>query len=231
MASQVTQPSLGCPLESLTAGPRLLDLFCGAGGAGMGYHRAGFDVTGVDIKPQPRYPFRFVQADALEYLRAHGHEYDAVHASPPCQAYSVMRSRHRHITHPRLYEATRDVLRAVCRLWVIENVIGAPADHAIVLCGATFGLRVYRHRSFESSHLLLAPPHGPHLIRCARQGTRARPDQFVVVTGNCCGVAQARLAMGIDWMVRDELSQAIPPAYTEFIGRQLLPAIQEGRAL
>lgn len=214
---------------------RLLDLFCGAGGCTKGYQQAGFWVRGVDIKRQPRYcGNEFVQADALEYLKGliesgEIEEFDALHASPPCQAYSQSSARYRAAgkSYPDLYISVRELLRTSNRMWVIENVIGAPKGHAIVLCGNSFGLRVYRHRIFESSHLLLAPPHQPHVVRCARQGRPANSTQFVVVTGNCSGVTQARLAMGIDWMVRDELSQAIPPAYTEFIGRQLINQLEQ----
>lgn len=140
----------------MTAKPRLLDLFCGAGGAAMGYHRAGFDVTGVDIKPQPHYPFEFVQADALEYCAAHGHEFDVIHASPPCQAYTGMRN----ITisrfgaapeHPDLVDDTRRALRATGRHWIIENVQNSPIDTHIILCGVSLGLpELARHRHFES---------------------------------------------------------------------------------
>lgn len=231
--------------------PRLLDLFCGAGGAGAGYARAGFDVTGVDIKPQPRYPFEFIQADALDYCREHGHEYDAIHASPPCQGYSRMR----HLPwlkgreYPMLIEATREALEASGAAWVIENVEDAPLQNGVVLCGAMFGLRVYRHRKFESSIMLLGPPHQKHavVIGSGRMlNDRARPNSegwvslpskgsplnglrgtgdYITVAGHFSNMSAACEAMGIDWMRRDELSQAIPPAYTEYLGRQLMQAV------
>jgi DNA (cytosine-5)-methyltransferase 1 len=204
---------------------KLLDLFCGAGGCSMGYHRAGFEVTGVDIKPQNRYPFKFVLADALEYVREHGREFDVIHASPPCQQYTTLRSLTGH-QYPDLVVPTRRLLEASGQIWVIENVMGAPlARFGIVLCGNTFGLRVYRHRRFESSCFLWQPEHQRHRKRTgASRGQRQRKARyeagnFVTVTGNVgsfCGPA-----MGIDWMIGVELSQAIPPAYTEYIGRQL----------
>lgn len=199
-----------------------LDLFCGAGGSSMGYHRAGFEMTGVDNRPQPRYPFRFVQADALEYVAEHGHEFSAIFASPPCQAYSVTNNIWKTTDkHPELIEPTRDALNEIGVPWVIENVPGAPLRTSVVLCGAMFGLRVYRHRLFESSTLIFQPPHPKHVER-ASYGRTPKNGEFYTISGHFGGVDGAREAMGIDWMTRDELSQAIPPAYTEFIGCQLL---------
>lgn len=211
--------------------PRLLDLFSGAGGAAVGYSRAGWDVTGVDLAPQPRYPFAFHRADALAYLTEHGHEYDAIHASPPCQAYSALRNRHPDRTYPDLVAATRTALVASGRPWVIENVPGAPLHHWIALCGTMFGLRVYRHRRFETSCFLWQPQHPEHPVhRLGGLQQRGRKTHylaggFVTITGNVgsyCGPA-----MGIDWMTGEELSQAIPPAYTAFIGSHLLAALEE----
>jgi DNA (cytosine-5)-methyltransferase 1 len=222
---------------------RLLDLFCGAGGAAVGYHRAGFtDIVGVDIKPQPRYPFTFVQGDALEYLAAHGREFDAIHASPPCQAYS----RLRHLPwlkdreYPELLEPTRSALRAIGRPWVIENVEDAPMLYSVVLCGVTFGLPVYRHRRFGASFFMWQPVHEPHVETLAAgrasMATRYRNSSGVAgvfvkeinrgsLAGHAKGAKQTGRLMGIDWMRRDELTQAIPPAYTEWIGRRLMEAI------
>jgi DNA (cytosine-5)-methyltransferase 1 len=213
--------------------PRLLDLFCCAGGAAMGYHRAGFDVVGVDINPQPRYPFAFVQGDALEYVAAHGHEFDAIHASPPCQAYSVTKSLTTK-AHPELVPQTRALLRATGKPYVIENVPGAPLVDALTLCGTMFGLDVIRHRLFECSHPIYFPP-----ATCAHAGktangrslrakgitrnpTQADGFRFITVTGHGYNVTDGRQAMGIDWMTQAELSQAIPPAYTEYIGHYLM---------
>lgn len=190
----------------------------------MGYHLAGFDVTGIDHEPQPRYPFRFVQADALAYVEKHGAEYDAIAASPPCQAYSVTRSIHQR-EYPDLVAATRTALKVAGKPYVIENVPGAPLHWPIMLCGTMFGLTLYRHRLFESSQLLFAPMHGEHPERCPQVGHGASPGGYMIVAGHFKDIAQARRAMGIDWMTRDELSQAIPPAYTEWVGRQLMQHI------
>ena len=205
---------------------RILDLFSGAGGAAMGYHRAGFDVVGVDVKPQKRYPFAFVQGDALEYLAAHGREFDAIHASPPCQAYTPLKALCGR-NYPDMVAAVRAGLNETGKPWVIENVASAPVMATGLLCGTMFGLRVYRHRRFESTVFLWNPPHPPHRIRAGAAGTkggRGRKSHymaggFVTVCGNVGSYAGE--AMGIDWMTGDELSQAIPPAYTEYVGRQL----------
>jgi DNA (cytosine-5)-methyltransferase 1 len=208
----------------------LLDLFCGAGGAATGYYRAGFtEIVGVDIKPQPRYPFEFVQADALAYVAEHGHEFDVIHASPPCQAYTQIR----YVTgrqYPELIEPTREALCATGKPYVIENVPGAPliADMTVWLAGTMFGLKVFRWRGFESNVLLLSPKAFPNARygKACKQGRAPVAGQFITVTGNFSGQDYARDAMGIDWMTRKELTQAIPPAYTECIGLQLLAFAQ-----
>ena len=206
--------------------PRLLDLFSGAGGAATGYHRAGFDVTGVDIKPQPRYPFKFVQGDALEYVAEHGYEFDAIHASPPCQAYSSATKCWSGVEgaskHPDLVGAMRIILKPFGKPYAIENVPGAPLLNPVILCGVYFGLKVYRHRLFESNVMIFQPDHQRHSETVPRAGRGASAGGYISVAGNFADVAAARAAMGIDWMTRDELSQAIPPAYTEYIGEQLL---------
>lgn len=205
--------------------PRLLDLFCGAGGCARGYQMAGFHVTGIDIKPQPRYAGDvFVCADALEYVAEHGHEFDAIHASPPCQAYSSMR----HVTgkeYPMLIEITRHMLNKTGKPYVIENVEGAPLFNAVILCGTMFGLKTFRHRLFESNVFMLMPPHITHTLygKAAKQGRPTTADrQYLTVTGNFSGIACGQRAMGIDWMNKQELTQAIPPAYTQWIGERLL---------
>ena len=294
---------------------RLLDLFCGAGGAAMGYHRVGFDeIVGVDIAPQPRYPFEFVQADALEYVAEHGHDYDAFHASPPCQGYSIMHNLPwlRGREYPLLILPTIEMLEAIGKPYVVENVMGARHGSKTLqkrgleahglkagwLCGTMFGLPFYRHRLFATNWMWLAPGHPKHKSRRPvgitsdsrgrgiteqvvanpvnsawrqyhdgalniRPGyekvpfsyptiatERLRPDgrrkdskislysmsdshslaqwQGNGARGNGVGIGHAKgwrlaaEAMGIDWMKRDELTQAIPPAYTEYIGRQML---------
>jgi DNA (cytosine-5)-methyltransferase 1 len=210
--------------------PRLLDLFCGAGGAAMGYHRAGFEVVGVDIKPQPHYPFEFHQADALTFPLD---GFDAIHASPPCQAYSVTRSLRKRV-HPDLVDPTRERLIAAGIPWVMENVKGAPLRNALVLCGTMFdGLRVYRHRLFEAEPPIYFPPLACNhsFVMPASKGEYHRLDEqaFITAVGHNFQASSGRVAMGIDWMTRDELSQAIPPAYTEWIGRQLIAALEGAR--
>jgi DNA (cytosine-5)-methyltransferase 1 len=211
---------------------RVLDLYCGAGGAGEGYARAGFDVVGVDLRPQPRYPFGFVEMDALAYLALHGHRYDVIHASPPCPRYSTASKswNGRPDEHPDLIEPTRALLEHVGRPWVIENVVGAPLHDPVVLCGASFpGLRVIRHRLFESSLPLYAPEHRAHPLcftmdrRKAHYGRLDPWRDFVHVNGGGNAPVAAKLdAMGIDRpMLGREVNDAIPPAYTEFLGRQI----------
>ena len=294
---------------------RLLDLFCGAGGAAMGYSRVGFDeIVGVDNAPQPRYPFEFVQADALEFLADHGHEFDAIHASPPCQGYSIMHNLPwlRGREYPLLLLLpTLEMLEGLGKPYVVENVMGARHGSKTLqkrgleahglkagwLCGTMFGLPFYRHRLFATNWLWLAPGHPKHKSRRPvgitsdsrgrgiteqvvanpvnsawrqyhdgalniRPGHEKVPFSYPTIVGerlrangrpkdskiglsngmpvtqlanwqngaqaNGVGVGHAKgwrlaaEAMGIDWMKRDELTQAIPPIYAEFIGRQML---------
>jgi DNA (cytosine-5)-methyltransferase 1 len=218
----------------------------------MGYYRAGFDVVGVDEAPQPRYPFEFVQGDALEYLAAHGHEFDAIHASPPCQAHTAMKTMHNAKDHPDLVPVTRELLQATGLPYVIENVPGAPLIAPMLLCGTMFNLgcedaELRRHRLFESNFLFLAPPcqHGRRADSIGLYGGHVRNRRRVIgiygegvrdsVRKTDRGVPdftveQGREAMGVDWMTLAELCQAIPPAYTEYIGRQLLAVIEQERA-
>jgi DNA (cytosine-5)-methyltransferase 1 len=199
---------------------RVLDLYCGQGGAGAGYARAGFEVVGVDIAPQPRYPFLFLQTDALDVLRVEGAGFDLVHASPPCQAHSDT-WRIRANMHPDLIGLTRDALRATGLPYIIENVVGAPLIEPVTLCGAMFGLRTYRHRLFESNLPLTVPEHPEHVAPQAKMGRPVCEGEFQHIVGNFSGVALARETMGMPWANRDGLREAIPVAYTEFLGRQI----------
>ena len=228
---------------------RILDLFCGAGGSAVGYARAGFEVVGVDLNKQPHYPFEFYTGDALtvlEMLRDHpdwSDPVDAIHASPPCQAYSITKHTHK-VQHPDLFAQTREFLKATGLPYVIENVVGAPMENPVTLCGSTLcetatdedgtPLFLRRHRQFESNVLLFEGE-----CRCVELkregfkiggvyggGSRDRNHAENVRHGGYTPskAVQERL-MGIDWMTQKELNQAIPPAYTEFIGRQLMDAL------
>jgi DNA (cytosine-5)-methyltransferase 1 len=200
--------------------PRLLDLFCGAGGCSVGYHRAGFDVVGVDIAPQRRYPFEFHQGDALEFVAAHGHEFDAIHASPPCQHYSEATPLHIRESKPDMIAATRDATLPFGVPYVIENVENARRHlvNPVMLCGTMFGLPIWRHRYFEVAPVWFLAPHPcyhrgrPVVLHPGSNARKGRGDM---------GTAVERDAMGIDWMTGTELDEAIPPVYTEFIGKQL----------
>lgn len=203
--------------------PRLLDLFSGAGGAAVGYHRAGFDVVGVDIHPQPHYPFTFHQTDAMTFPLD---GFDAIHASPPCQAYSSATPAERRASHPDLYVATRDRLEAHGAPWVIENVIGAPYRSGIILCGSMFGLRVRRHRNFESSMLLFGTPCRHHeqgeVLGVYGDGGPGKSTRPSGGGGTKADRRDFAALMGMPWATPPEIVQAIPPAYTEHIGHQLM---------
>lgn len=226
----------------MTARPRLLDLFCCAGGAGTGYHRAGFDVVGVDNRPQPNYPFEFHQADALTFPLD---GFDAVHASPPCQAFTAMGSMPNAREHPDLLTPTRVLLEQAGLPYVIENVPGSPIDvrppdlfgygGAVMLCGSMFGLvtdeyELRRHRWFEASVPIAQPPcrhshrrvvgfYGDHArIRARVEGSRDRGSDILGEQK----MALVKALMDIDWMAWTEANQAIPPAYTAHLGSQLL---------
>jgi DNA (cytosine-5)-methyltransferase 1 len=202
--------------------PSLLDLFCGAGGAAMGYHLAGFDVTGVDIEPQPHYPFAFIQDDALDYAAEYGYEYDAIHSSPPCQFASVMfdpTQPEKRDEHQNLIPAVRKILQQHGKSYVIENVKGARHHliNPLMLTGSMFGLPIFRDRYFEIEPPIWFAPVIP------------RYDfKPVPINGSSIRyplVADMRIAMQIDWMTKMEMRQAVPPAYTRFIGEHLLAAL------
>lgn len=212
--------------------PLALDLFCKAGGASMGLHRAGFDVIGVDIEPQPRYPFRFVQADALKPPFDLS-RFDFIWASPHCQRYTALRSIEDMSGYPDQIPAVRLLLASVSTPTVIENVVGAPLRADLTLCANAFGLRCYRHRVFECSFPVQQPAHPKHVKRVNRRGENRVQHWLsgghITITGDI-GSYIGPEAMGIDWMNGNELSQAIPPAYSEFIGRAALAHIERREA-
>ena len=209
--------------------PKALDLFCCAGGATKGLQRAGFHVTGVDINPQPRYcGDAFVQANALDSGLDLG-AFDFVWASPPCQKYSITAKLWPGREHPDLVAPTRALLMASATPYVIENVPGAPLLHPFTLCGLQFGLRVFRHREFEVSFFVMVPPHQTHrgTTNSSRTySTFASGADMICIAGHNFSREDGAVAMGIDWhMRREEMAQAIPPAYSEFIGRAALAHI------
>ncbi len=230
------------PTESLfdrSSRPRLLDLFCGAGGAAKGYQRAGFDVSGVDNRPQPRYcGDRFLEGDALAALRVllNGNticgglgltSFAAIHASPSCQEYSSAGKANK-VTlgkvYADLYEPTRDLLEQTGLPWAIENVTAAPSRSGVLLCGSMFGLPIQRHRYFETSELLLSPfvcSHAPDAITI----TGHSPQRWLGGARKTVPPAEYQAAMGIEWMRVHELVQAVPPAYTEFVGAHLMDQV------
>ncbi len=241
--------------------PKLLDLFCCAGGAGTGYERAGFDVFGIDIDPQPHYPFGSHQGDAIEalwhllsggrltFLAPGGRvdslglgDFDAAHGSPPCQRFSDLAKRNGNADDwPDLVEPTRELLDETGLPYIIENVEGAPLVEPITLCGAMFPeLRVYRHRLFESNLSLVAPGHPKHAELTFTHDKRKRhygqpldlTTMRVQVTGggNAPVWAKRQAMGGLDWMTGHEVNEAIPPAYTELLGRQLIEQLDLGVA-
>jgi DNA (cytosine-5)-methyltransferase 1 len=206
--------------------PRLLDLFCCAGGAAMGYSRAGFEVVGIDLEPQPHYPFEFHQADALTYPLE---GFDAYHASPPCQAYSqaLNYGNKDRTRHPDLVAAIRELLVNTGKPFVIENVPNSPLENYIILDGTMFGLKTIKRRWFElhGFDITLLP------MSCVKTGA-VKSGEYVGIMGHSkypnerCKREDLEKGYQIDWgMNRHELRQAIPPAYTEFIGKYLIKYI------
>ena len=201
---------------------KLLDLFCGAGGAGYGYHLAGFEVVGVDIEPQPDYPFEFIQADAMTFPLD---GFDAIHASPPCHDHSTLTQQKE--GSDWMLQGSIDRLRKTKRPWVVENVLGSYSDHGtcFMLCGSMFGMQVRRHRWFRSSFLMLPPP-------CAH----GEQGKVWTITGHGGSSRHSRKPparefwryMNMPWM-KDRphrgVTQAIPPAYTAWIGKRLAVAL------
>jgi hypothetical protein len=212
--------------------PKLLDAFCGIGGTGMGFHRAGFDVVGVDLAPQPDYPFTFIQGDALDYIADHWREYDAIAAGPPCQASCTLtKGTNKGREYINLIPETRRLLRATGLPTVIENVQGSDLRRDLTLCGEMFGLGVLRHRYFEvDGFAATQPAHKPHRgrVRGWRHGTYY-DGPYLAVYGDGGGkgsVAEWQAAMGIDWTEdRQAIAEAIPPAYTEYLGLQMMKQV------
>ena len=229
--------------------PRLLDLFCCEGGAAVGYDRAGFEVVGVDLEPRfaKRYPFEFRQGDAIEFVKEHGHEFDVVHASPPCQRYSITNAaRHE---YPDLIGPTRDALIATGKPWVIENVVGAPLIDATTLCWSMFckagsvidddgtPLRMERHRQFETNWTLHSPCKCAHPkgVQVAGSYGGARRDKWeakhVRKGGYVPSVAVQQELLGIDWMTQYGMYQSIPPVYSAYVGLKLMATLTESEAV
>ncbi|KOG22137.1 hypothetical protein ADK36_13860 [Streptomyces viridochromogenes] len=206
-----------------TRKPVHLDLFCCQGGASAGYDRAGFAVLGVDVDNQPRYPFAFVQADAVEFLARYGHLFDSVSASPPCQAFTLAQ-RIQGNTHPDFIVPIRALLADLDRPSVIENVPGAPLVDPVVLCGAMFGIHTYRHRLFETGggFTFTAPEHPEHKAPTVKMGRKLKPGDFYHAVGNFQGVDYVRRDLDMPWATREGLRECIPPVYAMFIGAYLL---------
>lgn len=206
---------------------RVLDLCCKQGGASAGYVRAGFEVLGVDIEPQPLYPWGFVEADALAFLETltlagAARHFALIHASVPCQGYSKTQQIWDR-EHPDLIGPMRELLDASGRPWVMENVEGAPLRNPVVLCGAMFGLNTYRHRLFETGggFALTAPPHPEHTAPIAKMGRLPRDGEMYHAVGNFPGAPRVRAEWPTASATRRGLAEAIPPVYSEWIGGQL----------
>ena len=215
---------------------KLLDLFCGGGGASAGYAQAGYEVTGVDLNNQPSYPFTFIQKDAMEVLAdvEFLSQFDVIHASPPCQVFTrarhLMKAQGNSTSKPDLVEAVRDALRAWGGTYVIENVVGAPIK-GIILCGSSFGLKVRRHRIFESNvelkslacdHKTQGKPVGVYgAMGDQPQGEDKATGKYVYGGTVAKTLLEGQKAMGIDWLKWQQLKESIPPAYTHYIGKQL----------
>ena len=232
---------------------KALDMYCCAGGASKGMQQAGFKVTGVDLKPQKRYPFEFIQGNVLEIDEEWARQFDLIWASPPCQAHSALKVLHNAKKHPNLIPQTRELLKRIGKPYIIENVVGARKSliNPVQLCGTAFGLGVadadlQRHRLFETSFPVQVPPcnHGARNTIGVYGGHIRNRKRVIAPTGHDLvansavrkanreagypdfTIADGYAAMGIDWMVRDELSQAIPPAYSKYLAEQFIRSLQ-----
>lgn len=207
---------------------KVLDLFCGGGGASMGYHRAGYEVTGVDIKHGKRYPFHYMRRDVMTLTVEELQEYDLIHASPPCQTHSITKNlriaQGKTTSKLDLIEPVRELLIASGKPYIMENVPGAPLVDPVLLCGSAFGLQVRRHRLFESN-LELKGVECDHKRQGRPVGVYGSLNDEIPRGGKTAeNIGQAREAMGISWLIWSELVEAIPPAYTEYLGKQVLNA-------
>jgi len=197
---------------------KLLDLYCGAGGACRGYQQAGFEVTGIDNQAQPRYPGQFIKGDAIHFLVKNWKSFDVIHASPPCQAYTKLNHKNKPSSSHDL-ERIIPILKSTGKPFVVENVEMAPMPKSIKLNGLMFGLNVFRQRIFYSNIFLMEPGQVPV------KRSRVKHKRIFTVAGNGAKgdtLSNWSNAMGIDWMTKKELAQAIPPAYTKWIGEQLM---------
>src|SRR4030042_3902760 len=230
--------------------PKLLDLFCKAGGASEGYFLAGFDVVGVDIKPQRRYPFEFYQADAIETLncllmekwRAFDQlgytlyslsDFVAFHASPPCQASSLASKQWRLAgkKYPQLISQLRERLLRTGKPFVIENVRGSPLLNPVMLTAAMFGLKLKRDRYFESHCFDIPFTLSPTAPKPVKMGRAIRDGDILQPVGHFSGVAYARREMQLPYRTQEELAEALPRAYTEYIGKYLMQAVKSVRTI
>lgn len=216
---------------------KILDLFCCGGGAAEGYRQgfegAGFEVlvTGIDIEPQPNYPFNFIQFDAIEFLDKYGKDYDFLHASPPCQSHTSLKHLHGK-SYPCFISPTRGRFRRLGKPYVIENVVGAPLEFPITLCGHSLGMPMHGHRLFECNPFVFAPPNS--LCRAASRKPAQRCGRPPVAgenvarpSGNFSGVDFYRELWGCDWLSQYQLAQSVPPQFTKFIALQLANYLQE----
>jgi DNA (cytosine-5)-methyltransferase 1 len=225
---------------------KLLDLFCGAGGASVGYHKAGFEVTGIDLKHGKRYPFTYIKGNVKEYLNDEFlKDFDVIHASPPCQTHSITqnlrKAQGKQTKKIDMLDEVRDALIKSKKPYIIENVPGAPLINPIRICGSSFNLKVRRHRYFESNinltgsicdHETQGKPIGIYgQLNDTPKGKRRSTGEIIIGGSTAKDITEARFAMNINWMIWGELVEAIPPAYTEYIGKQVIMNLPKGQKI
>lgn len=198
---------------------KLLDLFCGGGGASYGYELAGFDVTGIDLY-QGNYKGKFIEYNIIDLPIKYLKDYDVIHASPPCQKFSKTKVLNNN-SHPDLVLITRELLQKSKKPYIIENVVGCPLINPILLCGTMFNLATYRHRIFESNLDLKSPTHPDHIWKQTKMGRKPVDGEFIQFVGNFIGADKVRKMLGMEWLSIKELAQCIPPQYTEYLGKQI----------